>query len=927
MNQEKYEKEENLFGEVLRNAHPQAYLKWLEGLESRGFLDPRTFAQRGIREENKQKYSSNSLLFNLLRIIFSNCVDSQKAQIRNILNRFLGAYISQDNLSSGWRNPNADSVIVSLICGQDLHEIKEEHIKFLREAFANHHNLAIAIKDIEDILIPKLLDEKEPNKLFNLFIENFLFSNEVYIYDLENLLGRYLDKIIKKGKCKIIEVCEQLIPELGQEEEEKDYFWDFEVPKILPNLIFDQHHFEGRFLVFMLQKALLENETKVLKKKVSEYLKKEKSIFPRIAIFLINNRYQELKDFLWQLSFNPFNNSYIRPELNDLFLKNQELTHVEVDKVVDWVEGIKEINWLEDKEQNEEATNYYKQLKLALFKKKNGDFCNEKLKNEFHRLREITGKENFSDFELSGKHTASYSGWVNENDSEYSEILKFDEQLKQRASVKKVLEFIRDYIPTPEIKEKLLQIGKVFHPERWITLLLKAFEHHLKQDPSFYIKDLKEFLEDTNFKEESSSVDWHYNLSQKRCLQVLISSLIELNPLRNLKDYEINELLNFLDKLVDSLPPDSKNNLFNDISQLASSLVAKEYLDLVKQIILKCAEKTEDEKHSELLKLQEETFSTYLNLPRGKILDDLMRFFIKEKRLNENKQLKKDVLDYFQKCLDNPSKSDYSHLWSCLGFFLLFVYKEENEFFVKNIVKILPLEEEKEQYWYASFMGYSFNCSHNVIDLDFAKDLLERGHYKKALTYVAQSEDFYNAVASHIVILSEHDVKPDLIDYLIKNSNKELFSNFLWQFNRLFVNRTSNNARLKEIWKLSLDRIKEKKEQDLIKSLFVWISLIEEIDDGFKTLILDTAEIYQKNNQYFDPYTVFPNFKKLADKSPFQAKFVGEIWYQFLRKSKHPFYASEDVKETLKILLNQAPKEGARIQDCYQKKWDIDLTK
>ena len=152
--------------------------------------------------------------------------------------------------------------------------------------------------------------------------------------------------------------------------------------------------------------TLLEQSTDYLKNKVQEYLKKDKSIYQRIAIFVINHKYDELKDLLWNLPFNPFINYSIKPEFFILLQNHQDLNTEEVDKFFSWLDEYdlnKKFYNEEDEAQKEEIRAYQRQLKIVLLQKEDKTFCNQKLADEYKKLAEKTGKDKWSKEDLSKK--------------------------------------------------------------------------------------------------------------------------------------------------------------------------------------------------------------------------------------------------------------------------------------------------------------------------------------------------------------------------------------------------------------------------------------------------------------------------------------------------------------------------------------------
>lgn len=945
-NTQQYNKEEDVLREAYRHAPPKAYLTWLKYFDDNGYLKAEAFLKRGESEDEKgNKGFSNSLLFDFLIEIFQNSESSHKEEIKQIVLRFICEYVEYSSTINEWHNPYSDECIIRIICELDLNEITKKHINFLIIAFTNSPNLFHATEAIKSKLIPKLL--KAPDSyLFDLFLEKFLLSEKLaggmINYNLERLLETNLESILNKGSHKIIEICENRINALDKEtlQEEKNTrdFWVFEVPKIRSELNYDDDsHFNGRFIIFMLQKALFKQDIGYLKIKISSYFKTPESIYARVAIFVINHKYKELKDLLWELPFNPFLNFSIRPELHDLLRKHQHLDEVELRRFFDWWKELDNEQWYEDSEQNEKIKNYQKQLRIALLREPTGAFCDQRLKSEYENLEKITKKKEFKYDELEGSHFSIKSGWV--RDDITSEILNLDHKIQSKRSAKEIFEFIRDYEPTEEEKDNL---NTPAHSAE--GALEEAFRNDIKRNTKKYLtEEIYEFLKSENFKIEKKKGSWGFDRSQERCIEVFVSLLQSLNIIEIATEEQINNLLEFVHKILNTRKTDSQDYLIQYISQLAFSLCNKTHLGVIENLLIICANKTEDDKES--TSMRSEPFNAYINAPRGKVLDNLMQFALQEKQINETKTLNQQVLNYFEKCLNTSFKSDDPHLWCCLGFFISTIYYLNPEWFNNNIDKILPLEEERESQWYSAFISYSYMVGNNGLNLDFSEILITRGDYKKALEYKSQNErdEFYRAIASQIILLStQHSY---LIDELIQKGYEQLFWNFIWQFNNLFpkllmvdipkghesqieeirnAKKVEMQKKLKEIWKKCLERLgQQNSEKDLYRSLSRWVDLVDLIDNKFQELIEKTIKCWQSNDQYFDPFFLFDKFSQLSEISTEQAKYVGSIWINLLCIDglRYPPRSTPKMKKTLENLQINSPVDAKEIKDIYERRW------
>ena len=410
---EKYDTQEQIFRDALNHVPKETYLKWLEGLKRNGFLEPQNFMKIGLsKDEEGKDWASYSSLFTFL--IKINKEPSQKSDTDNLFIELVDSFIDflkdkKDKQEEVIYNPNSRACLIEIICNFELEQLSEKHIEFLGEKYLSRSTISIKEK-----LLPKLLKKDSEPKLFFCFIKSVLLSSSVDQLSIEKLLENYYSKIINKDREKLIDICEERINFIEKESTSKNSnlisFWAFRIRKIIkqqkPDSKYRDSDFFEKLSVYFLYMTLLEQSTDYLKNKVQEYLKKDKSIYQRIAIFVINHKYDELKDLLWNLPFNPFINYSIKPEFFILLQNHQDLNTEEVDKFFSWLDEYdlnKKFYNEEDEAQKEEIRAYQRQLKIVLLQKEDKTFCNQKLADEYKKLAEKTGKDKWSKEDLSKK--------------------------------------------------------------------------------------------------------------------------------------------------------------------------------------------------------------------------------------------------------------------------------------------------------------------------------------------------------------------------------------------------------------------------------------------------------------------------------------------------------------------------------------------
>ena len=218
----------------------------------------------------------------------------------------------------------------------------------------------------------------------------------------------------------------------------------------------------------------------------------------------------------------------------------------------------------------------------------------------------------------------------------------------------------------------------------------------------------------------------------------------------------------------------------------------------------------------------------------------MVAYSLHSARLTKDKERKErwpsSIRMDFSKRLDRKTESSLEFSVT-LGKYLSDLYYLDEEWVMKNVDRIFPLDDEG--HWEAAFTGY-LAYSH-LVRREFYSILREHGHYHKAGQTEFSSRHITERLVQHICIgyiegwedLADEE---SLIIALLRNENVEQLSAIVSFFSLQGDKLTDKmKTKVKPLWKTLFDILAQDEtnpdNQILLSKLSLWLTLIEQVDE------------------------------------------------------------------------------------------------
>jgi hypothetical protein len=618
-----------------------------------------------------------------------------------------------------------------------------------------------------------------------------------------------------------------------------------------------------------------------------DMLGSEHYIFKRLAYHLINHHYDALSYMLWSVPNNPLN-SFTIHELYELFKAHcKSFDEAQINTILNWIETkdfyfSDEVSDIAEKEEYIKAY-YKKEWLLSLL-----DTGNVEVKRRYEAYNSI----NDATIEHPGFHYwSSGAGWV-------QDVSPIDEDEFKKKTNDEIATYINTY------KEE----DKTSWKEFTRINLASSIRKFVSNDPVRFSTDLTPFF----------SVSRKYQYELLRGLE---------EAWRNNKDFNWNELLLFMKKLIEdgSFWSEEKKEGEYDYNRWIADTIA----DLIQ-------EGTKDDKHAfspDLLPIAEQIIllllknvksdmsimndlvTSVLNSSKGKVFTAAINYSLRYARLycrDKEDRWVKSIKSEFTERLDK-TKEPGLEFSIVIGWYLPNLNYLDRQWVVSNFNKIFDLMSEK--HWEAAFIGYIVMTS--TVYEEIYKLLRDNGHYEKGLLYSFSDEQAADKLVQNITIgyLAGWDDLSDangLLNKLLMSDNPKYISelvSFMWTFR----DRDDEKLRrkIKPIWKAIIEKVTpnlDKGEYRIIASnLGRWLSLVDTIDDDiYKWLQISVKAVEENwNFGFFIEY-----LRRHVMKTP---TMVGKLYIKMLEAGNYPEYRREDIVAIIQALYDLKGKETTEI--------------
>ena len=893
--------EDHFFKKLAAASKP---LEWLVPLRNAGYFDPAKNPRPGEAPNKKGYYIPHWNILDALENMAAKNEKNSHDDISRMLLEIVDGIISYRENGKRIDNYSTDWKLLETISRFPIEYIGTQHIQFIKDAFRPSIGTSLLDHEIDKLFLPKLIRKGARDLIIGLLdvILHYSKSDGEHICEFISVIDHYyLKEALNKNKQGIAKICAvdaatvaiNKMQEILQED--KSQFNCVWIPTIEDH---EQTSLPDRYecqLVHFVRDMLEAADPKEIESIVKDMLGEEYDIFKRLAYHLINHHYDVLSHLLWSIPYNPLNSSTIH-ELYELFKAHcKSFNETQIEAILHWIENrdfyfSDEESGIPEKEEFIKAY-YKKEWLLALL-----DTGNEEVKRRYEAYNSI----NNTTIEHPGFHYwSSGFDWV-------QDVSPIDEdEFKKKTNVE-IAAYINSY--KEENKTSWKEFARVN--------LASSVRKFVSNDPVRFSKDLTPFL----------SVPRKYQYEFLRGFE---------ESWRNNKDFDWNELLPYMKKLIEdgSLWSEEKKEGKYDYNLWIADAIA----DLIQ-------EGTKDDKHAfspDLLPIAEQIIllllknvrgdmymivdlvTSALNSSKGKVFMAAINYSLRSARLycrDKEDRWVESIKSAFTERLDKTRESglEFSIV---LGWHLPYLNYLDAQWVISNFNRIFDLKSDK--HWEASFIGYIVMTS--TVYENIYKLLRDNGHYEKGLSYAFGDKNAAYKLVQNITIgyLAGWDGLADsngLLRKLFKTDNTEYLSKlitFMWTFR----NRSDEKIRhrIKPLWKAIMEKVAPNLEKDeyriIASSLGKWLSLVDTIDDEVYGWLQISVKAIKENlaSGFFIEY-----LRRHVMKTPSK---VGNLYLQMLKTGTYPDYKKEDIVTIVQSLYDLKEKETAnRICNIYHSK-------
>lgn len=767
--------------------------------------------------------------------------------------------ISQFRDEDGQRieNYRTDYTVFKLICTLPEEYLDDRHFEYIKigltskwdglighsfndllERFISIGNKDLLLKSIEVLLTHRIIEDTF-EKVHSIFRS----------YEFQRILSDFKEKLIPILGVDILNISLQKINEVI--EIDKSSFKNISIPAIENH---EQTSFTDRYdcqLVYLLRDTLEKLNSKDVANTLKGLFLKEHPIFSRIAVHTIRIRYNEFKDFFWNLG-NPLDLTLTKHEVYELLKEHSSnFSAQEIDQIIDWINS-KEYyipeEFQDDRDKIERSIAYRKKEWLTSLLPSGSEKVTEIIKE--------LDKVNDADVEHPG-----FDSWHSSLTGNISPLTmnEIDEM-----SLEEIISYYHDFNQ---------QHHDFMGPS--VDGLIDMLTMTVRKNPDKYIVDITPMVEAPSQIQYSwirgLGESWRDENKEFECAEVfnVVLEIIQKEEFWASHNSDDNYCRWFVSSLISFI----ENGLQND-----NHAFKPEGLPIVKEILFIILKNDNYPvfDHSDLS-------MTVLNNSKGKIFMTLFQYSLRSARLDgkESDRWDNDVHVLITQNIE--SKDDNPLLFYVIGQFLPNIHYLDENWMIQNFNKLFPLDSKTN--WSASISGYFFH--HRRPNRIHFKLFMEGSHLQEAL-----SNDFIVGEAKNSLIqqictayLYEFEsivIDKDIIQTLINSKSENVLSSLIYFFwSPRFPFEKSVTPKIKPFWVALYNKaIKmEDKELDsyILSGCCKWLNSVEEIDDELYEILLNSAvHINQR-----DRYSIIESLSKHINNCPEK---VGNILIEIFKK-------------------------------------------
>lgn len=890
--------EDHFFKKLAAASKP---LEWLVPLRNAGYFDPAKNPRPKETPNKKEYYIPHWNILDALDNMAAKNEENPNDDVSRMLLEIVDGIILYRENGKRIDNYRTDWKLLETISHFPINYIGAQHIQFIKDPLRPSIGTSLLDHEIGELFIPKLIRGRAQNLIIGLLdvILHYSKSDREYIREYISVIDPYyLKDALDKNKKEISEVCAidaaRVAINKMQEilQEDKSQFNCVWIPTIEDH---EQTSLPDRYecqLVHFVRDMLEAADPKEIEPIVTDMLSDEHDVFKRLAYYLINHHYNVLSHLLWSIPYNPLNSLTIH-ELYELFKAHcMSFDKTQIETILNWIET-QDFYFPEGKYGIPEKEEYYKacykkEWLLALL-----DTGNEEVKRRYEAYNSI----NNATIEHPGFHY-----WSSVADI-VQDVSPIDEDEFKKKTNDEIAEYINSY------KEEDMNSWKGFI----MVNLASSVRKFVSNDPVRFSTNLTPFL----------SVPRKYQHEFLRGFE---------DSWRNNKDFDWNELLSFMKKLVedDSLWSEENKEGEDDYNRWVTDTIANliqegtkgdkhafspDLLPIAEQIILLLLKNVRGDMYMIV-----DLVTSALNSSKGKVFMAAINYSLRYARLycrDKEGRWVESIKSAFTERLDKTRESSLEFS-IVLGWHLSYLNYLDKQWVISNLNRIFDLESDK--HWEAAFTGYIVMTS--TVYEEIYKLLRDNGHYEKGLSYTFDDKNAAYKLVQNITIgyLAGWDDLTDsngLLRKMLKTENTEYLSKLI-TFTWTFRNKSDEKirCRIKPLWKAIMEKATPNLEKDeyriIASSLGKWLSLVDTIDDEVYEWLQISAKVIEEPlaSGFFIEY-LRRHVMKTPDK-------VGNLYLQMLKAGTYPDYKKENIVAIVQALYDLCERETAnRICNIY----------
>lgn len=322
-----------------------------------------------------------------------------------------------------------------------------------------------------------------------------------------------------------------------------------------------------------------------------------------------------------------------------------------------------------------------------------------------------------------------------------------------------------------------------------------------------------------------------------------------------------------------------------------------------------------DSEEGEEFKPDSDAMAVAINSPRGCCIEAFIELSLRSCRLSDKQHGDHvDAWNHYQPRFDSElgrtGIGGYEFATLVVRYLPQFMYMSKT-WSKENFKRMF--DQGNYQKWLCAIQGYAYV---NAVYEEVYKYLWESGDFRRALddekVEVSVKDKFVENIAvAYVNNLESLEVEHNLLEYLISRKLYQELSHLIW-----FLWSLRKGADLKfkskvfELWQrlIVLADSSTNEGKKLGSRLCDWIAFVNEVNESNKTLVLSSVECADENHFSYD---LLPNIARISERQPSEAY---EIWHRLLQAT-HVNYPPDAIQAALRNLVRVGPDGILKAKD------------